>query len=577
MSPKVDWKAKAAAKAAAIFDAIPDSWRIPEPIPTADAQRDITGPYLHKYLTGDEIEITETNAVGIVKKVADGEWHAETVVRAFCHRAALAHQYISCLHEVFFDAAIEDAVALDEYYRQHGKPIGPLHGLPVSLKDQMHVKGVETTMGYVGWIGTFQGKQGSGLEKQFESEIVTELRGLGAVLYCKTSVPQTLMSAETMNNIIGYTFNPKNRNLSSGGSSGGEGALISLRGSPIGLGTDYSGSIRMPAAFNGLYGIRPSSGRLPYQGMANSMDGQNTVLSVVGPMSHSPADLGLMLESILSRQPWLHDPAVVEMPWRPDIVQATEELVHSGQRLVFGMISCDGVVQPHPPILRALALVREALNSQGHGLMDWAPPSHKRAVDIVQTCWLYDGGADVHQSFGLSGEPIAEQIGRIYSSQAREQMSASAIARNNVAKRDYQKEYMEYWNSTSETSGTGRPVEAVIMPAGEAAATRQGCATYGGYATALSALDWTVITIPISTVDKNVDSVDSSFSPLSDFDTRVQQGYIPEIYDGAHVSLQLLGRRFQEEKLLVLADYIGRRSQPTSQPRVEKSKLSKVL
>lgn len=95
MSPKVDWKAKAAAKAAAIFDAIPDSWRIPEPIPTVDAQRDITGPYLHKYLTGDEIEITETNAVGIVKKVADGEWHAETVVRAFCHRAALAHQYVS--------------------------------------------------------------------------------------------------------------------------------------------------------------------------------------------------------------------------------------------------------------------------------------------------------------------------------------------------------------------------------------------------------------------------------------------------------------------------------------------------
>lgn len=95
MSPKVDWKAKAAAKIAAILDAIPDSWRIPEPIATADAQRDITGTYLHKYLTGDEIEITETNTVRIVKKVADGEWRAETVARAFYHRAALAHQYVS--------------------------------------------------------------------------------------------------------------------------------------------------------------------------------------------------------------------------------------------------------------------------------------------------------------------------------------------------------------------------------------------------------------------------------------------------------------------------------------------------
>ncbi|CAI6022359.1 unnamed protein product [Clonostachys chloroleuca] len=262
-------------------------------------------------------------------------------------------------------------------------------------------------------------------------------------------------------------------------------------------------------------------------------------------MSHSPGDLRLMFDSILSRQPWCRDPAVVKMPWRPDIVQATEEMVQSGQRLVFGMISCDGVVQPHPPIFRALALVREALNSQGHGLMDWAPPPHKRAVDIVQTFWLYDGGADVHQSFGLSGEPIAEQIGWIYGSQAREQMSASAIARNNVAKRDYQKEYMEYWNSTSETTGTGQPVEAVIMPAGEAAATCQGCVTYGDYTTSLSALDWTMVTIPIATVDKDVDSTDPSFSPLSDFDALVPQGYVPEIYDGAHISLQLLGRRFQ--------------------------------
>ena len=89
--------------------------------------------------------------------------------------------------------------------------MGPLHGLPVSLKDQFHVKDVETTMGYVGWIGTFEGKVGTGKEKVFESEMVRELRNLGAVLYCKTSVPHTLMAGETMNNIIGYTENPKNR------------------------------------------------------------------------------------------------------------------------------------------------------------------------------------------------------------------------------------------------------------------------------------------------------------------------------------------------------------------------------
>jgi amidase len=137
---------------------------------------------------------------------------------------------VHCLHEVFFDAAIADAKKLDAYFAEHKAPIGPLHGVPVSLKDQFHVKGVETTMGYVGWIGTFQGEKGTGKEKVFESEMVRELRSAGAVLYCKTSVPHTLMTGETVNNIIGYTQNPKNRNLSSGGSSGGEGALVGIKG-----------------------------------------------------------------------------------------------------------------------------------------------------------------------------------------------------------------------------------------------------------------------------------------------------------------------------------------------------------
>ena len=115
---------------------------------------------------------------------------------------------VNCLHEVHevpSEAAIQDTKKLDDYFAEHKKPIGPLHGLPVSLKGQFHVKSIETTMGYVGWVGTFQGKKNTGKEKAFESEMVRELRNLGAVLYCKTSVPYTLMSRETINNIVGYT------------------------------------------------------------------------------------------------------------------------------------------------------------------------------------------------------------------------------------------------------------------------------------------------------------------------------------------------------------------------------------
>lgn len=99
------------------------------------------------------------------------------------------------MHETFFEAAYQDARSLDMYYAEHKMPLGPLHGLPVSLKDQFHIKGVETTMGYVGWIGTFMGKKGTGQEKVFESEMVKELRASGAVLYCKTSVPHSLSTS----------------------------------------------------------------------------------------------------------------------------------------------------------------------------------------------------------------------------------------------------------------------------------------------------------------------------------------------------------------------------------------------
>jgi len=236
------------------------------------------------------------------------------------------------------------------------------------LKDQIHVKGVETTMGYVGWIGTFEGQKGTGRERVYESEMVRELRILGAILYCKTSVPHTLMSGETVNNIIGYTWNPKNRNLTSGGSSGGEGALIGIKGSPVGFGTDIGGSVRIPAAFNGLYGIRPSGGRLPYEGMANSMDGQNSVLSVVGPIAHTAGSLRLVIKALLSQQPWLHDPLVHEIPWRDEQEQQVLDLIRSSGKgqLVFGVLKHDGVVTAYPPVQRAVDIVVKTIEKLGH-------------------------------------------------------------------------------------------------------------------------------------------------------------------------------------------------------------------
>lgn len=293
-----------------------------------------------------------------------------------------------------------------------------------------------------------------------------ELRNLGAVLSCKTSVPHTLMTGETINNIIGYTWNPKNRNLAAGGSSGGEGALIGLKGSPCGFGTDIGGSIRIPAGFNGLYGIRPSSGRLPYQGMVNSLDGQNTILSVVGPIATSLGALKLLIKAILSEQPWLHDPLVHEIPWRDEqeqqILSLAKSTSNSGQ-LAFGIIRHDGYIKTHPPILRAIDITIKTLENLGHKIIEWAPPSHRKCIDIVEKTWVYDGAQDVHSAFALSGEPLSKQIATFRDKPFRE-YTATEIAQTNVAQREYKKEYMNIGMVRALLLGRGDRLMRLFVP-----------------------------------------------------------------------------------------------------------------
>lgn len=381
-------------------------------------------------------------------------------------------------------------------------------------------------MGYVGWIGTFQGKKDTGKEKVFESEMVRELRELGAILFCKTSVPHTLMAGETVNNIIGYTLNPKNRNLSAGGSSGGEGALIGLKGSPIGLGTDIGGSIRIPSAFNGLYGIRPSTGRLPYEGMANSMDGQGTVLSVVGPLATTVPSLRLMIKSLLSQEPWLHDPLVNELPWRDEQEKQILDLIGpagKGGKLAFGVLKNDGAVAPQPPVRRAMAMVVKTLEGLGHEIVEWKPPSHKPINDLALKTWFFDGGTDIIGAFNLSGEPVSKQIGGAFGDKPFEQAKASDIAAVNVAKRELQKEYMEYWNSTKDLTSTGRPVDAIISPVAPFPASRREKYNYYGYTVWVNLLDYTSVVVPVTLADKNVDKVDTDYQPMNDIDKATQE------------------------------------------------------
>ncbi|KAK0515032.1 hypothetical protein JMJ35_002411 [Cladonia borealis] len=549
-----DWQRVGQQKRETINSLLPPQWKLAEPVPDADSLPNAT-KLPRSLLTEREIEITETHtAQQLAQKLADRTYTATEVTRAFCHRATIAHQLVNCLSEVLFDSALKRAGELDSYIATYRKPVGPLHGLPISLKDQFRIEGAETSVGYVGWLGKPE-------TAETESEIVRMLIKSGAVVHAKTNVPTGLMAIETNNNIVGYTWNAFNRHLSSGGSSGGEASLIAMKGSLIGLGTDIGASIRLPASANGLYGLKPSSGRLPYKGVANTMEGQNIVESVVGPIAHRPSDLQLMMETLLSSKPWERDPCVLPLPWREiEQVEIGRRARTSG--LCFGVMRWDGMVMPHPPILQAIDKIVTRLRENGHEVVEWMPPSHAEAFEILFQVFTADGGAEIHKTLALSNEPPVPQVAMSYGTEPGSLPTTSITEywALQLRKRSFQERYASYWQSTASTTSSGRVVDAVIMPVAPSASVKPGQGRYFGYTGVANVLDYSAVTIPVGMVNKESDfSVEwRGHVPVSDMDREIWESFDPGDFHGAPVAIQLLGRRLEEEKLLAIAQEFER-------------------
>ena len=201
-----------------------------------------------------------------------------------------------------------------------------------------------------------------------ETVLVRILRDMGAIAYCKTNVPVAMMMMETINNVWGETRNPFHTGLSSGGSSGGEAALLAMKGSPLGIGTDIGGSIRIPGAWCNLYALKPSTGRFPTWGIKSGIPGQEFVLAVNGPMARDLKALQIYCENVLSERVgvWGKDPKCVPLPWKKNVIQP------EGRKLRFGFIGChDSMITCHPPVERALGAARKALEDSGHEIIDW--------------------------------------------------------------------------------------------------------------------------------------------------------------------------------------------------------------
>ncbi|KAK0615153.1 amidase signature domain-containing protein [Bombardia bombarda] len=551
---KKSWQEIAAEKRQADLAKIPLEWVLsPSVVAEARKQQKLVDGFVDGLLDEETCYITALDAPDLLQQMRSGSKTAVQVVTAFCKRAAAIHQITRNMLEIGFEAAFERATELDSFFQANKRLVGPLHGIPLTLKDQFHIKGLETSMAFVGWIGTFEGKRGTGKEKIFESEIIKEFRALGAVPIGKVGT-----SAETSNNILGYLWSPHNQSLSSGGSSGGEAVMQALRGSAFGIGTDIGGSVSMPAAFNGIFSLKPSSGRISMKDVANTGPGQLIMPTVAGIMGVSVTTLQLVLRSLLSTEPWLQDPYVIPLPWReaeeynPNSGDATNETKPS-----FGFMDNDGVVTPHPPVQRGLRMVRDALNEAGFNLLDWNPPSNRESEAIHGVIARGDGCLDVWDALQLSGEPEVHEIEGLFEPHGpRMPLSLPDYQDVVVRMRDYRNKYQTYWMSTAEKTTDGQPVEVFISPVTPSAGLLPDKFFYAEYTNSTNVLDFPTVVIPVTTVDKDIDKVDPCFKPLSDIDKINMDAYDPSAYHGAPAAVQVVGRRLGEEKLLSMAQIV---------------------
>src|ERR1700753_4161484 len=127
-----------------------------------------------------------------------------------------------------------------------------------------------------------------------------------------------MMAADSDNNLFGRTLNPNKLSLTPGGSTGGEGALLKMRGSILGIGTDLAGSVRVPALCNGVFGFKTSASRIPYAGevWGGRLGNPSQILSSIGPQGHSVRDMELFMRVIIDSEPWNLAESSISVPWR---------------------------------------------------------------------------------------------------------------------------------------------------------------------------------------------------------------------------------------------------------------------
>ena len=337
-------------------------------------------------------ELYYQSAVSMVEALRRREISSRELTEAHLARIEEVNPAINAV--VLLDA--EGALATaDERDRESAKDEsrGPLHGLPITIKDSLETAGMVTVAGT-------QGR--AGVVPEYDATVVARLKEAGAVLMGKSNTPELTMTWESSNFVYGRTNNPYDLSRSPSGSSGGAGAIVAAGGSSLDMGTDSAGSIRMPAHYCGIAGLKPTQGRVsraghvPPHGM-----GATGPLNQVGPMARFVEDLWLALPVISGVDG--RDPALVPMP-----LSGPESVDLSGLRCVY--FTAIGDVVPDPATVKAVEDAAQVLRESGAEVREGEVPGMARISALCDRVSAADGYAWLRRQLEKAGTKKVDPV-----------------------------------------------------------------------------------------------------------------------------------------------------------------------
>ncbi|HEY3973450.1 MAG TPA: amidase [Candidatus Sulfotelmatobacter sp.] len=262
-----------------------------------------------------------------------------------------------------------------------GKPLGPLHGVPISIKSSIDVTGMRCEAGTRLRAGNIATK---------DAPLVARLRNAGAIVLGMTNTPEFLMAWETDNILHGRTNSPWDLARTPGGSSGGEAAAIAAGMSAGGVGSDGGGSIRVPAHFSGICGLKPTPGRVPSTGHFPPPGGPFSLIGVVGPMARTVADVSALFEAM--QGPDDADPCAAPVP----LYWLRED---EARNLRIGYFEDDGRTPVTQETRAAVRTAAEALRGAGFQVESFRPESLEEARVLWKKFFVVSGGMLIRHMF----------------------------------------------------------------------------------------------------------------------------------------------------------------------------------